>query len=90
MGWTHFLKINFLISFVHFSGFCVCDIGFIGSDCSQSSSSSSSSSPNVKALANFGLCDVRAGPCRDMVILGDGLVRDDTLNCVFEIYKVRT
>ncbi len=71
-------------------GYCVCDGDFVGADCSQGlTGSSGAPSAPVIALANRGLCDVRANPCRDMVVLGDGLVDHDTLMCSFDIYKVR-
>ena len=46
------------------------------------------SAPPVIALASKGLCDVRASPCRDLVILGDGFVSHDSFKCSFEVYQV--
>jgi len=45
--------------------------------------------PRVSALANFGLCDVRTRPCRDLVVTGDGVAAHESLNCVFHVYKIR-
>ena len=69
---------------------------YAGADCSQSlvvttsitSSSSEIAAPKVTSLANYGLCDVRTSPCRDLVVLGDQLVNHNDLKCVFEVYKV--
>ena len=78
-------------------GFCRCHAGFVGSDCSQSVTSSRGgidgrsappSAPPVVALAGKGLCDVRASPCRDLVILGDGFVSHESFQCSFEVYQV--
>jgi hypothetical protein len=76
-------------------GFCKCHDDYVGSDCSQAVTSrvgvhDPPTAPPVFALANRGLCDVRARPCRDLVVLGEGLVRHESLTCVFEIYKVRS
>ena len=46
------------------------------------------SAPPVVALAGKGLCDVRASPCRDLVILGDGFVSHESFQCSFEVYQV--
>ena len=40
------------------------------------------------ALAGKGLCDVRASPCRELVILGDGFVSHESFQCSFEVYQV--
>lgn len=73
-------------------GFCECAANFVGADCSQTTKEATGQdylSPPVITLANRGLCDVRANPCRDVVVLADGLVDHDSLMCSFEIYKVR-
>ena len=56
----------------------------MGGDCSVNMSAG----PRVSSLANFGLCDVRTKPCRDVVVLTDHLADDPSLHCVFEVYKV--
>ena len=78
-------------------GFCRCQDDFIGSDCSQSTVTSPRrvdgravlSAPPVIALAGKGLCDVRASPCRELVILGDGFVSHESFKCSFEVYQVK-
>lgn len=75
--------------FFRLAGSCQCRDSFAGSDCSQPLSPPSSRPPRVSALANFGLCDVRTSPCRELVVLGDGLADHPGLGCVFEIYKIR-
>ncbi len=57
----------------------------MGGDCSVDMSAG----PRVSSLANFGLCDVRTKPCRDVVVLTDHLADNPSLHCVFELYKVR-
>ena len=77
-------------------GFCRCQADFIGSDCSQSTATAprrldgraALSAPPVIALAGKGLCDVRASPCRELVILGDGFVSHESFKCSFEVYQV--
>ena len=76
------------------SGTCECFGGFYGSDCSveirnDGSSRSRVTIPKVTSLANYGLCDVRAKPCRDIVVLGDNFVNYPGLTCIYETYKIR-
>ena len=85
------IYVNFLI---HFPGNCICDEGYFGSDCSveirpgNDGSPSRISLPRTSSLANYGLCNVRAKPCRDIVVLGDGFVDHPSLTCIYETYKV--
>lgn len=73
-------------------GTCKCDSDYIGADCSQTLSTRIHTSepppPQVSALTNFGLCDTRTKPCRELTVLGDGLVNHEALKCNLEIYKV--
>eukprot|EP00094_Tigriopus_californicus_P010881 TCALIF_10496-PA protein Name:"Similar to Cyp2j6 Cytochrome P450 2J6 (Mus musculus)" AED:0.07 eAED:0.07 QI:0/0.78/0.7/0.9/1/1/20/349/2332 len=74
-------------------GTCKCDSDYIGGDCSQTLSTGIHTSepppPQVSALTNFGLCDTRTKPCRELTVLGDGLVNHEALKCNLEIYKIR-
>lgn len=74
-------------------GTCKCDSDYIGADCSQTLSTRIHTSepppPQVSALTNFGLCDTRTKPCRELTVLGDGLVNHEALKCNLEIYKIR-
>lgn len=78
-------------------GQCQCEANYVGPDCSQAlgttprlkATHEGPSPPKISALANFGLCDVRKAPCRDLVVLADGIVDHESLTCNFEIYKIR-
>ena len=68
-------------------GFCLCDRGFGGADCSLDLTQG----PHVTALDNLGLCDVRTKPCRDVIVVAEQLATkaaEDELKCIIEIYKV--
>ena len=71
-----------------FLGFCVCDRGYGGADCGLDLTQG----PHVTALHNLGLCDVRAKPCRDVIVIAEQLATkaagNDELKCIIEIYKV--
>ena len=72
---------------LHFLGFCKCDRGHGGADCSLDLSQG----PHVTALDNLGLCDVRTKPCRDVIVVAEQLATksaEDELKCIIEIYKV--
>ena len=79
-----------------FEGMCTCHDGFFGSDCSveiragEDGSPSRTTIPRTSSLGNYGLCNVRAKPCRDVVVLGDGFVNHPGLTCIYETYKVST
>ena len=76
-------KINTLLNL----GFCHCDRGFGGADCSLDLTQG----PHVTALDNLGLCDVRTKPCRDVIVVAEQLATkaaEDELKCIIEIYKV--
>ena len=83
-------------------GTCLCRKGFVGSDCSIAPATDvvrggrgldgnggPRAAPRVSALADFGLCDVRTRPCRDLIVIGDGFVEHEALNCEFQLYKIR-
>ena len=78
------------------TGVCKCMEGYFGSDCSveiregSSDSPSRTTVPRITSLANYGLCNVRAKPCRDIVVLGNGFVDHPSLTCIYETYKVCT
>ena len=77
-----------------FSGVCTCYEGYFGSDCSveirigADGESSRITIPIISSLANYGLCNVRAKPCRDIIVLGDGFADHPALTCIYETYKV--
>ena len=77
---------------IFIKGTCTCDEGYFGSDCSveiRAGSPSRTTIPRTSSLANYGLCNIRAKPCRDIVVLGDGFVDHPSLTCIYETYKVR-
>lgn len=71
------------------SGSCLCEPGYFGSDCSIIVTPDNKSVPQLASLANYGLCNVRAKPCRDVVVLGDNFANHPSLVCVYETYRVR-
>ena len=66
------------------AGICVCQRGFVGSDCSIDLTVG----PRVTSLQDGGLCDVTTRPCRQVVIQGDNFADQPDLVCHFEIYNV--
>ena len=79
------IKTSLIIVFT--LGFCLCDRGFGGADCSLDLTQG----PHVTALDNLGLCDVRTKPCRDVIVVAEQLATkaaEDELKCIIEIYKV--
>ena len=85
-------------------GICRCNKDYIGADCSQTlgggpvavsasgeavTAAAEPAAPTVSALSNFGLCDTRTKPCREIIVLGEGLVNHAALKCNVEVYKVR-
>ena len=71
-----------------FSGKCKCRKNFYGSDCSVTLDENHSTVPRVSSLANYGMCDVRKQPCKDVVVLGENFVDHPSLICIYETYKV--
>ena len=84
----------FKLKLISYIGNCKCEEGFFGVDCSveirpgKDGSPSRISLPRTSSLANYGLCNVRTKPCRDIVVLGDGFVDHPSLTCIYETYKV--
>ena len=70
------------------SGKCKCRKNFYGSDCSVTLDENHSTVPRVSSLANYGMCDVRKQPCKDVVVLGENFVDHPSLICIYETYKV--
>ena len=58
---------------------CVCDAGYIGSDCSFSSRVA----PRVFGFANNGVCDLNVDSCPAVNVLGDGFIDSERLMCMF-------
>ena len=69
-------------------GKCECKKNYFGSDCSVNVEENHKSVPRVSSLANYGMCDVRKQPCRDVVVLGENFVDHPSLICIYETYKV--
>ena len=70
------------------SGKCKCRKNFYGSDCSVTLDENHTTVPRVSSLANYGMCDVRKQPCKDVVVLGENFVDHPSLICIYETYKV--
>ena len=70
------------------AGSCICQSNYFGSDCSVDVSINHASVPRISSLANYGMCDVRKQPCRDVVVLGEDFVNHPSLICIYETYKV--
>ena len=88
LGQKDLLNLNLNFEPYFFPGKCKCRKNFYGSDCSVTLDENHSTVPRVSSLANYGMCDVRKQPCKDVVVLGENFVDHPSLICIYETYKV--
>lgn len=75
---------NWFPLFFRYTGVCLCERGFSGSDCGVNLNEP----PLATHLDRSGVCDLRSRPCSELIVWGDRFADHSAIKCHWDIYRV--